>query len=105
MNPLLLLITIGVVVAQQPSPAEWVRADVATQRLDPSAFRSLPEALRVELRKRGCTISQLYTGGEPHNVVQGVHPRALGSHEQSRWRDRSTSASNSGGTVAHFCPQ
>ena len=58
--------------AQLPAPEGWSRADVATRRLAPSAFADLPEALRAELDRRGCTIPQLNTEGRPHNVIRGA---------------------------------
>lgn len=56
---------------QLPPPEEWARADAATVRLKPDAFPDLPVALQAELRQRGCTIPQAFTGGRPHNVISG----------------------------------
>jgi len=63
--------------SQLPPPEAWARADAATKRLLPSAFPDLPEPLRLELLRRGCTIPQLHSGGPPHNVVRGAF-RAAG---------------------------
>ena len=57
--------------AQVPSSEAWARADVATRRLPPDAFSGLPQLLRAELRQRGCTVPQVYTGGRLHNVIRG----------------------------------
>src|SRR6266404_651311 len=35
---------------------DWLQADEQTVRLKPSAFPSLPSAVRTELEHRGCTI-------------------------------------------------
>lgn len=56
---------------QFPVPEEWERADLMTARLSPTAFGSLPGALQAELQRRGCTVPQAFTGGPPHNVIQG----------------------------------
>ena len=61
---------------QVPSPEAWSQADTATRRLPPSEFSTLPNAVRTELDRRGCTIPQVYTGGRPHNVVRGAFRRA-----------------------------
>jgi hypothetical protein len=36
----------------------WVKADLATTRLLPSAFPELPSPIQKELERRGCTIPQ-----------------------------------------------
>jgi hypothetical protein len=55
----------------QLAPEAWSEADVATRRLNPSAFPDLPDRLRAELQRWGCTIPQVYTGGARHNVIRG----------------------------------
>jgi hypothetical protein len=62
--------------AQLPSPADWAKADVETRRLDPSAFPDLPDPVRAELLRRGCTIPQVYADGRPHNIVRGAFRNA-----------------------------
>ena len=59
-------------VPQFPAPEAWSRADAETRRLNPSALTELPQRLRVELQRRGCTIPQVYTGGRTHNVIRGA---------------------------------
>jgi hypothetical protein len=54
-----------------PTPEAWVQADLATVRLDPERFPSLPSRLRRELKRRGCTVPQTFTGGPPHGVLSG----------------------------------
>ncbi len=61
----------SLVEGQVPPPDAWVRADVATLRLDPSHFVQVPESLKSELRRRGCSVPQVYSGGRPHNVIRG----------------------------------
>jgi len=63
---------------QLPRPEEWVRADLATVRLRPAAFRSLPRDLQADLQRRGCTVPQAFTGGPPHNVIRGRFLKATG---------------------------
>jgi hypothetical protein len=62
--------------AQLPSPQEWSQADAATRRLTPSELGDVPQPVRAELDRRGCTIPQVYTGGRPHNAVRGQFRRA-----------------------------
>jgi hypothetical protein len=50
---------------------DWERADRATRRLAPAAFRELPAPIQVELDRRGCTIPQPFTATKPENVIQG----------------------------------
>ena len=64
------------VAGQLPSPEAWSQADTATRRLAPAAFSTLPQSVRAELNRRGCSIPQVYTGGAPHNVVRGAFRRA-----------------------------
>ena len=67
------LLAAAFLVAQMPSPPEWAQADAETRRLAPSSFSDLPQPVRAELDRRGCTIPQTYTGGgPPHNVVRGA---------------------------------
>jgi hypothetical protein len=66
--------------SQLPPPDDWARADEATTRLLPSAFPDLPEPVRLELLRRGCTIPQVFSGGPPHNVIRGTF-RAAGQSD------------------------
>ena len=56
--------------AQLPPAHEWATADVATRRLSPDDFRELPQLVRAELRRRGCTVPQMYAAGRRHNVIR-----------------------------------
>ena len=78
MTQMVVLVALAVawLAAQVPSPEAWSQADTATRRLPPSEFSALPNAVRTELDRRGCTIPQVYTGGRPHNVVRGAFRRA-----------------------------
>jgi hypothetical protein len=69
--PWLLWVLVSAPWPQLPSLEAWSQADAATRRLDPSEFVELPQVLRAELRRRGCTVPQTYTGGVRHNVVRG----------------------------------
>ena len=60
-----------IVAGQLPPPDAWVRADVATVRLDPSTFTNVPAPVTAELQRRGCTVPQVFGGQQPHNVVRG----------------------------------
>lgn len=53
------------------SPPDWAAADRATRRLAPSAFPSLPAAIRADLTRRGCTVPQTYMAKAPANVIRG----------------------------------
>lgn len=46
-------------------------ADRQVVRLSPAAFPELPNNLRAELQRRGCTIPQLSMTKEHHNVIKG----------------------------------
>jgi len=62
---------------QVPPGAQWQRADRATARLSPSAFRDLPASIHNELLRRGCTIPQAaFWRPEPHNVIRGAFTAA-----------------------------
>ena len=68
------LVAASVLSAQQvPPPAEWTGADVATVRLPPSRFATMPSAVRAELERRGCVIPQPFTAepGRPENAIRG----------------------------------
>ena len=47
------------------------RADADTRRLAPSHFRQLPERVRMDLERRGCTVPQLWSDTLPGNVITG----------------------------------
>lgn len=68
-----LVLTVAACLGMQvPSPQAWSQADAETHRLAPSEFADLPQPLRAELDRRGCTIPQVYMGGRPHNVIRGA---------------------------------
>ena len=50
---------------------EFDRANEETVRLLPDAFDDLPSSVREELKRRGCTIPQVYSGVERSNIVRG----------------------------------
>jgi len=50
---------------------KWELADRETVRLSPAAFPDLPQSIKYDLDARGCTIPQLWFGGQPHNVIKG----------------------------------
>ena len=50
---------------------DWLRADEQTVRLKPSAFPTLPSAVRMELEHRGCTIPQPSGASQRRNAVSG----------------------------------
>ena len=59
---------------------QWARADLAVRRLAPSAFPSLPPAIRGELEARHCTIPQVYSDPRAGNVISG-HFRRPGQRD------------------------
>jgi hypothetical protein len=71
-----------IAAAQSAARAQdvWTRADSAVVRLHPSAFAQLPQAVRTELDRRGCTIPQSDAERRPHNVIEGAFV-AAGSHD------------------------
>ncbi len=58
-------------VGAQFTRTDWLRADTATTRLNPSAFPSLPSQVRTALERRGCTIPQPSNADHPQNVISG----------------------------------
>ena len=50
---------------------EFDRADEETVRLLPGAFDDLSSSVQEELKRRGCTIPQVYPGVERGNIVRG----------------------------------
>ena len=50
---------------------EFDRADEETVRLLPGAFADLSSSVQEELKRRGCTIPQVYPGVERSNIVRG----------------------------------
>src|ERR1700694_2759659 len=46
-------------------------ADFQVTLLAPSAFPELPENIRRELERRGCTVPQVWEDRKPHNVIKG----------------------------------
>ncbi|MBZ5557264.1 MAG: hypothetical protein LAO77_08335 [Acidobacteriia bacterium] len=69
MAELIFVITLALVA--QTSALDWAKADRETARLSPSAFTSLPAAIRGELERRGCTVPQPFNARRPGNVVSG----------------------------------
>ena len=63
------LLLIGSAYAE--SLNEWDEADQQTVRLPPNVFRDLPKSVREDLEERGCTIPQIWSDDEPHNVIKG----------------------------------
>jgi hypothetical protein len=69
---LLVVLTLAASVSPQlPTPEAWVQADLATVRLDPDTFIGLPTPLRRELKRRGCTVPQTFTGRALQGVISG----------------------------------
>ena len=54
---------------------DWDRADRETKRLPPASVVSLPNAIRADLERRGCTIPQPALATEPMNVIRGQFTR------------------------------
>ena len=50
---------------------EFDRADEETVRLLPGAFDDISSSVQEELKRRGCTIPQVYPGVERGNIVRG----------------------------------
>jgi hypothetical protein len=53
----------------------WDQADRETRRLPPSAFENLPEPVRTDLERRGCTIPQVWHDSIAGNVASGEFHR------------------------------
>ncbi len=62
----------GTAARQPPPAAAWDAADATVQRLPASTFSDLPEPVRHDLVRRGCTIPQSYAATRPHNVIRGA---------------------------------
>lgn len=54
-----------------PDLQPWLEADRTVVRLTPSAFPELPQSVRLELGRRGCTIPQVPGIGGFENVIKG----------------------------------
>lgn len=67
----LLLAAISVPGQESPSALDWDKAEKEIQRLPPSAFPQLPEAILGELNRRQCIVPQAYGHPDPHNVIKG----------------------------------
>ncbi len=69
----LILVSSLVALTNAPSVSgqDWEAADVATVRLKPSAFKTLPVTVREYLDQRRCTIPQSESDPAPHNIVRG----------------------------------
>jgi hypothetical protein len=65
------LLAASSIVGAQFTRADWLRADMATRRLNPSAFSSLPSRVRKAVEQRGCTIPQPSNADHPQNVISG----------------------------------
>jgi hypothetical protein len=63
----------------QASRGDWLQADEAIVRLNPSFFPALPAEVRVELERRRCKVPQPVDVGQLQNVISGkfTGPRAL----------------------------
>ncbi len=68
---LLLAAIVAVPGQEDPSALDWDKAEKEIQRLPPSAFPDLPEAILSELNRRRCTVPQAYGDSDPHNVIEG----------------------------------
>jgi len=66
---LVLIATLGLFA--RGSPQDFEKADLATKRLAPAMFASLPLGIRRDLEKRGCTIPQSFAATRVENVVRG----------------------------------
>ena len=66
---LVLIATLG--LCARGSTQDFEKADLATKRLAPAMFASLPLGIRRDLEKRGCTIPQAFTANRPSNVISG----------------------------------
>ncbi|HEX5475875.1 MAG TPA: hypothetical protein VFX12_14540 [Vicinamibacterales bacterium] len=64
-------IAMALCAGASPVAQDWAAADRATRRLPPSLFTELPQAIRLELVRRGCTIPQPFAATEPQNVIEG----------------------------------
>ena len=69
LTKLVITATLGLVA--RGSPQDFDTADLATKRLAPAMFGSLPIDIRRDLEKRGCTIPQAFTASRPGNVISG----------------------------------
>lgn len=67
-----LLLAPGAVFCQTAAaPLDFEKADTQVVRLSPSKFPQLPETIRRELDRRGCTIPQVWGDSRTHNVIHG----------------------------------
>jgi hypothetical protein len=62
---------IGLAAVTPVRSQDWDAANAATVRLQPSAFETLPVAVREYLERRRCAIPQSVFAKAPHNVVRG----------------------------------
>lgn len=58
-------------VQNPPTPDDWVAAERAIVRLEPSAFPMLPPEVVAALAPRGCRIPQTVFASHPENVISG----------------------------------
>ena len=66
-----LVLTAALGLLARGSPQDFQRANLATKRLAPATFATLPLEIRRDLEKRGCTIPQAFTATRPGNVISG----------------------------------
>ncbi len=74
MSPLWLVSSL--LLAQTLTQQQWEAADSQVRRLQPASFTQLPEPIRAELDRRGCTIPQVPIIEGPHNVIRGEFAKA-----------------------------
>jgi hypothetical protein len=60
----------------QPEALDWDRADSLTLRIAADSFLALPEAVRADMQRRGCTVPQSPELTERHNVISGAFIQA-----------------------------
>ena len=69
--PRLAISLIGIAAFGSAQELDFQAAARAIVRLPPSAFPVLPQAVRRELQRRGCTIPQEAFSKHPNNVISG----------------------------------
>lgn len=67
----LVLVVIAQASRDFPTAKDWEAAERAIVRLEPAAFKDLPQAVRDDLDRRQCTIPQSDLDAAPHNVIRG----------------------------------
>jgi hypothetical protein len=67
----LILVIVSPLHVQLHQESEWERANLATVRMEPTAFLMLPASIKSDLSRRGCTVPQPFTQGALQNVISG----------------------------------